>query len=112
MVFFLFVQRARFSVQFYLNRKTHRVLEHDFLALSLFEWPADVVFLDIGANRGFSIQAMRSLVPHTKIEAFEPNVVLFQKSQRLYRGDIHVSLHPIGLGDENTDTILWVPGYR
>jgi FkbM family methyltransferase len=111
-VFFPLLKDAKIFAQFYFNATTRRILEPDFSALSLFKWPADAVFVDIGANRGFSIQAMRLIVPHARIESFEPNPVAFHHLQKIYGGMAGVHLHGIGLSDRAMDTVLWVPVYR
>ena len=111
-VFFPFIQQARFVAHLYFNRLSNRVLERDFLALSLFDWPADAVFLDIGANRGFAIEAMRAIVPHAYIESFEPNPNMSKRLQRFYKNTPRLRLHPIGLGDHELESTLWVPVYR
>jgi hypothetical protein len=108
-VFFPFIQQPRFFVHLYINRLSNRVLERDFFALSLFDWPANAVFLNVGANRGFAIEAMRSIVPHARIEAFEPNPNIFKKLQRFYKNTPRLRLHPIGLGDRAIESTLWVP---
>lgn len=55
--------------------------------------------LDVGANKGQSIDFFLSLFPNARIFAFEPNPVLFQKLQQKYRG--HSLIHLVNKGVSN-----------
>ena len=110
--FFPFLQDSRFYIQRYYNKIRKSTMHEDFFALSLFKWPDPSLFIDVGANRGFSIQAMKMIVPHAMIKAFEPNPIIFNRLKKIYEESSDIDLHEIGLGESSLDTTLWVPVYR
>lgn len=57
--------------------------------------------LDVGANKGQSIDFFLSLFPNARIFAFEPNPVLFQKLQQKYRGNSLIHLVNKGVSNQN-----------
>ncbi|MEN9363478.1 MAG: hypothetical protein RI903_786 [Bacteroidota bacterium] len=57
--------------------------------------------LDIGANKGQSIDFFLSLFPDARIFAFEPNPVLFQKLQDKYQGNPSIKLINKGVSQQN-----------
>jgi FkbM family methyltransferase len=111
-VFFPFLQDARFHLQRTLHRLRGRPVEADFAALRLLPWAPGALFLDVGANRGQSIEAMRILVPQARILAFEPNPRLCARLARLYRDDPRIGCMSCALGDVAGGLTLWVPIYR
>ncbi len=72
---------------------------------------ASPLILDIGANRGFFISAMETLVPQGRLVAFEP----FPRLASLLRKRTEardVRVEPVGLGAERGQLPLYVPVYR
>ncbi|MCV7227511.1 FkbM family methyltransferase [Mycolicibacterium komossense] len=69
-------------------------------------------FLDIGANRGQTIDSFRLYQKATPILAFEPSAVLVRRLVKQYSEDPAVTIHPFGLGHENGHFDLFVPFYR
>ncbi len=57
--------------------------------------------LDVGANKGQSIDFFLSLFPDARIFAFEPNPVLFQKLQQEYRENSLIHLVNKGVSNQN-----------
>lgn len=57
--------------------------------------------LDVGANKGQSIDFFLSLFPNARIFAFEPNPILFQKLQQKYRGKSLIHLVNKGVSNQN-----------
>lgn len=57
--------------------------------------------LDVGANKGQSIDFFLSLFPDARIFAFEPNPVLFQKLQQKYRENSLIHLVNKGVSNQN-----------
>lgn len=88
-----------------LRRKPH---EPDFRLLKSLTFAPDEVLIDVGANRGQSIESMRLYEPDRRIIAFEPNDRLAQRLHR-YRC---VTVHAAGLGDETGQFTLHVPSYN
>jgi FkbM family methyltransferase len=111
-VFFPFLQESRFRLQHLLHRLSGAPVEADFAALRLLPWEPGALFLDVGANRGQSIDAMRMLVPQARVMAFEPNARLCARLARLYRADRRVECVNSALGDAAGESVLWVPIYR
>ena len=67
--------------------------------------------LDLGANRGQSIESMLVLgVPGLRITAFEPQSSLADRLRRRYPSG--VTMHNVGVGDEEGEMILITPSYR
>ena len=62
--------------------------EDDFRAIARMPLSASSLFVDIGANRGQSINALRTIFPGCRIVAFEPNPIPYrQAAAALGRGN-------------------------
>ena len=101
----------------YTFQRTQRRLrrtpfEEDFNALQLFPESSDAVFVDVGANRGQSIDAILLKRRNGAVISFEPNGSLYQKLCKLYRDNPRVTVHNLGLGSERGEFKLFVPSYR
>lgn len=105
------VSDARHALQRGIFGVLRRPFEGDFRAITTFELPADAVLLDIGANRGQSIDALR-LVSPGRIVAFEPNVDLAEKLRKRYSRDSDITIHALALGAERGTFTLFVPVYN
>lgn len=86
--------------------------ENDFNALPLFPDTGDMLFLDVGANRGQSTDAVLMRSKRLRIHLFEPNRVLFENLQRMFGGNERIVLNNFGLADENSEGVLFVPFYK
>jgi FkbM family methyltransferase len=93
-------------------RARRQPFDHDFQFLSGIGFASDEVMIDIGANRGQSIDAMRLYHPTRPIVAFEPNPGLAAKLSRLFEGDPKLIVHNVGLGDTLGEFVLHVPCYN
>lgn len=94
----------------YRNIRKHP-FEKEFGLIS--ELPANSgCYLDIGANRGQSIEAIRLFRNDAEIHAFEPNGILVEKLSRRYASLPNVTLHDFGLSNENLSSNLYIPYYR
>lgn len=111
-VHFPILQDARFALSRGIGRITRIPAEEDFKALKEFGLDAGSTVLDVGANRGFAIEAFRMLTPAGKIVAFEPNPVLCDRLRAIYRGDARVEMRNVGLGDERGEFTLHIPYYK
>ena len=85
--------------------------EADFEAIPMLGLPAGALCLDIGANRGQSIDAIRKLTDLSVI-AFEPNGPFADKLVRQYRRDPRVRVMNLGLSDSAGSATLYVPIYN
>lgn len=86
--------------------------ESDFNALSLFPDIEGALYLDVGANRGQSIDAILMKKKDIRIHLFEPNELLFKKLQDRFCGKEGIVMHNFGLGDKDTEKTLFVPFYK
>ena len=68
--------------------------------------------LDIGAFRGFAIDAMRALCPSSKIMAFEPNRRMAGLLQQEFASDPSIDVRAMGLGGDRQSLTLYIPEYR
>jgi len=103
---------AKFSLMRRYRNALKRPFEDDFNALCLFPDVDGALFLDVGANRGQSTDAILMTRRNPRIELFEPNEFLFGKLKALYGGNPKVAISNFGLGNEDTDGVLYVPFYR
>jgi FkbM family methyltransferase len=86
--------------------------ERDFEALTLFSAPKDALYLDIGANRGQSTEAILMKTSSGPIQQFEPNPLLCEKLTGLYGSNPRVTTNSFGLADVASDRTLYVPFYK
>lgn len=100
----------------YLFQKSFRKLlkipfEKDFTIFEKLEFEDGQLILDIGANRGQSIDAIRMFHSHVSIRSFEPNKFLADKLTNNYKSDKNVKIFQYGLGDKTTSGELFTPFY-
>ena len=87
--------------------------ESDFKALGLFEYPEQTLFLDIGANRGEASLSMLLKGPaNSRVMAFEPNPLIFEKLRNRYRNEARVKVYNLGMGNQADSFTLYIPFYR
>jgi len=68
--------------------------------------------IDVGANRGQSIDAIRLYHPKVQIYSFEPNKPLFEKLVFRFEADTNLDVQNMGLGRNEQTAKLFVPFYR
>ena len=102
----------KFEVMRKIRAVLRRPFESDFAALPLLRPPRGAEFIDVGANRGQSIEAIHMLLPEVIVRSFEPNAVLFNKLRSDFGSEPWVRLHNFGLGAEATEAVLFVPFYK
>jgi FkbM family methyltransferase len=107
-----FLQDAKFAVMREILNLLKVPIERDFEALAAFRPSDGALFLDVGANRGLSADAIRMQHAKVRIELFEPNELLCEKLRELFAGDSRITVHSFGLGDETTEGTLFVPFYK
>lgn len=106
------LSEAKASAQRTMRRVTRRPFEPDFRAIPLLGLGAGARYLDIGANRGQSIDAIKLLGNQPIVHAFEPNSGLAARLERRFRRDADVTIHALALADEPGTFTLHIPVYR
>jgi FkbM family methyltransferase len=87
--------------------------EEAFNALQLFEAQNDRLFVDIGSNRGQSINSMRLFADkETRIIAFEANPELSKKLLKKYDQDRSIKIYNYGLSSADGYLDLYIPFYK
>lgn len=89
---------------------TNRPFEADFNALRLF--PAARLYIDVGANRGQSIAAIRMTAKNPQIVSFDANPFLVKKLRIRFSKCENVKVHFFGLGATEGEFTLYIPKYR
>ena len=107
---FPWLLEAKAATQRTVRRVLRQPFEPEFRLLGRIELGAGVI-LDIGANRGQSIDAIRLFQPTARIEAFEPNGFLADQLARRHASDRALQLNRFGLGDVPARAPLHVPYY-
>lgn len=109
---FPFLLDLKFSVMRKYRRWRGTPFERDFDALALFPAAPDALYLDIGANRGQSTEAILMKTRSGAIQQFEPNPLLCEKLTSLYGGNARINTNAFGLGDAVSEQPLFVPFYK
>lgn len=108
---FPFAQEWRTSVERSTRRALKSVHNPNFLGFRHLNIPhGDIV--DVGANRGQSIESFRVLFPHWPIISFEPNGERVSDLKWVYRSEPHITVRHAGLSDTNSTMTLYMPRYR
>lgn len=84
----------------------------DFAALRFIPDSLPGCYVDVGANHGQSIAAIRLFKPRARIHSYEPNQRLATALQKRYRGRDAVSIHAYGLAEAATNAVLFTPVYK
>jgi FkbM family methyltransferase len=93
-------------------RRTFRIPhERDFEILRLIDF-TDRVFVDVGANRGQSIDSAKVIRPDVRIVSFEPNPLLSKRLSKIYGDDPSITIRGVGLADVPGEFKLFTPTYR
>ncbi len=106
------LQDGRYAVERAIRRILRKPADSDFEAIQKLPQGPGILYLDVGANRGFAIEAMSMLAPETDIVALEPNPVLFRKLASVYGNRPDVRLLNLGAGSERGQFTLYHPFYR
>jgi FkbM family methyltransferase len=86
--------------------------EHEFNVLRLIPPSLKGCYIDIGANRGQSIQSILLFKPSEEIVSFEPNPLLAEQLEVRYRNCPNIWVIAKGLSDEVGTFSLFVPKYK
>lgn len=109
---FPYLLDAKFAFKSFVSRALKRPQESDFRALSLFPDLEGAVYLDVGANRGQSIEAILMLTRNSSVVSFEPNPLLGDKLERKFGKDQRVVINGFGLGNQEGKYNLYIPYYK
>jgi FkbM family methyltransferase len=109
---FPFLLELKFDLQRRVRAMLRKPFEPDFAVLEQIQFSADEVFVDVGANRGQSIDAMALFCPDRLVHAFEPNGILFSRLQARYGSDAPLQLINSGLSDAAGTFNLFIPVYN
>jgi FkbM family methyltransferase len=109
---FPFLLDAKFAVRRSVSKALRRPHDADFRALALFPDIDGALYLDVGANRGQSTEAMLMFSRRSCIWSFEPNPLLSEKLKRQFRHENRVVVKDFGLGDRVGAFRLFVPYYK
>ncbi|WP_017931113.1 FkbM family methyltransferase [Robiginitomaculum antarcticum] len=102
---------AKTNIQCSIRKLRKRPFEPEFEILKTL-YPKGRCAIDVGANRGQSIEAIRLYHASVQINAFEPSAPLFRKLVTRHGVDNNLALHNIGLGNRTMSAELYVPYYR
>ena len=107
-----FLKEAKDAFYLVSRRLRRQPSDSDFRALKFIPDSLPGCYLDIGANQGQSIEAIRLFKPQAQIHSFEANPGLARKLQQRYAGSRNIRVLPYGLGDECSTNTLYVPVYK
>jgi FkbM family methyltransferase len=86
--------------------------ERDFSVLALIPSSLEGCYVDIGGNKGQSIESIRLFKPTVEIVSFEPNPLLAHKLKSRYGRQMNVHVIAKGLSDAVGTFSLFVPCYE
>lgn len=102
---------AKAQAQRLMRRCLRKPFEADFRALGLFPG-SEQLCIDVGGNRGQSIDAIRLMARRPRIVSFEPNPLLAARLAARWRGRSDVRIETFALGAQPGRFQLHVPRYR
>lgn len=105
---------SEFKYWLQLNKRQilRQPFDRNFEVLRHLSVPSGKCIIDIGANRGQSIHAIRLFQPEVPIHAFEPHPTTFNALKRYTSSIANLSLHNCGLGLENGAFLIYTPSYN
>lgn len=107
------VADAKYEGQRLVRRLRSAPFEADFRALAvLAQMRALSLCVDVGGNRGQSIDAIRLFLPQAGVHTFEPNPRLAQSLERRHESDARLHVHTTALGESAGYLTLHVPVYN
>ena len=106
------LHQAKNDAYYFARRYLGTVHDSDFRVIRLLPRTAGDLFVDVGANRGQSILAIRKYRPNARIVSFEPNPVIFKELDRRFGNWPGVRLENMGVGAADAELPLFIPAYR
>lgn len=110
-VFFPFLPDLKYFFQRNIRNLFKLTFEKDFKLLKYFP-DGQLTVVDVGGNRGQSIDAIGINKPGTIIHSFEASPDMFRKLESYYHNNKNIHLHNVGLGEMEGDKAFYVPAYR
>lgn len=107
-----FLKEAKEICYFYARRRLRIPHENDFKILKFIYSGLRGCYVDVGANRGQSIESILLFKPEAEIISFEANPNLAKKLIARYRAQKNVRVVAAGLADSPGEFTLFVPSYR
>ncbi|HEX2542786.1 MAG TPA: FkbM family methyltransferase [Caldimonas sp.] len=105
------LQGARFRAEARIVRALRRPYRPEFKGLRALPFK-DPLVLDIGCNRGISVQSILAVRPDARVIGFEANAALAADTTRWFASDRRVEIRPFGLGSHAHSIVMHVPRYR
>lgn len=105
------LQDTRFRAEARFIRAFRRPYQPEFEGLRALPFH-DPLVLDIGCNRGISIETILAMRPDARVIGFEANASLAADTKRWFAADPRVEILPIGLGNRAGSIDIHVPRYR
>lgn len=105
------LQDFKFSVQRTYRQRRGRLSEPDLQLLQWLDLPNDLLYLDIGTNRGDTILDGKQVAPKARVIGFEPNPRICQGARAVTKHLQDVQIMNVGLGEQANDLVLYVPVY-
>ncbi len=105
-----------YRLEFHLARKLRSWLrtpiEKDHLIFKSFRRHRNLLVVDVGANLGQTIDAIRMCGWDCDIVSFEPIPHLYRRLQSTYRDSPRLTLHNQALGEARATQAFFIPRYR
>ena len=105
------LQDLKFAVQRSYRQWRGRLSEPDLQLIDWLDLPEDLLYLDIGTNRGDTILDTKRVAPQAKVLGFEPNPGICRSARMVTQHLEEVSIMNVGLGEEASDLVLYIPVY-
>lgn len=101
----------------YLFQRFYRILlgipfEDEFKILKYIFFDDGMCCIDVGCNRGQSIDAMRLYKKSIDIIAFEPNIELYERLKIRFKDEKNLKLYNFGLSNSAGSFKLYLPIYK
>lgn len=107
-----FLARIKEGFYFRARRLLSIPHENDFKALKLIRSSCEECYVDVGANRGQSIESTLLFKPEAQVVSFEPNPLLAGELERRYGSRKNIRIVSKGLADSVGQFTLFVPQYK
>lgn len=95
-----------------MRQAMKRPFERDFEVLARLKVRPGECAIDVGANRGQSIDAIRLYQPDLPVHSFEPSTLLADRLRQRYGNSAAITIHNCGLSERAEDRVLYLPVYR
>ena len=105
------LQDTRFRAEARFIRAFRRPFRPEFAGLRALALQ-DPLVLDIGCNRGISIETILAMRPDARVIGFEANAFLAADTKRWFAAEPRVEIRPVGLGNRASSIDIHVPRFR